>query len=166
MTMMYWIEKFSQYSGNDYLMNVDQFTTILNDRTFNWKLRSTIDYSPADIDEKYYEKMNSESMPKGAQRKLGLDKSATEGPLSEGDFFHNSAMFLQKRDEGDEIVQERTEKLSKTKFAEAEESPYEGVTAPKANPDKQKARKIIFNVLDVNMDGHLSLKEFFEMIKF
>jgi hypothetical protein len=34
-------------------MNEDEFVTILNDRTFHWKLRSTIDYSPADIDNKY-----------------------------------------------------------------------------------------------------------------
>jgi len=43
---------------------------------------------------------------------------------------------------------------------------YSGMTAKQETGDKHKARKIMFNVLDINMDGHLSLKEFFDMIKF
>lgn len=27
------------------MLDVEEFATILNDRTFNWKLRTTIDYS-------------------------------------------------------------------------------------------------------------------------
>lgn len=126
-------------------MNVDQFVTILNDRTFNWKLRSTVDYSPADVDDKFYEKMAVEAMPKGAKRKLGVDMPA-QTDLSEGDFFNNSSLFLQKKEAPEEI--------------------YEGISAPKESPSKNKSRKIIFNILDLNMDGQLSLKEFFELIKF
>lgn len=32
--------------------------------------------------------------------------------------------------------------------------------------DAPKARKVLFNVLDLNMDGHLTLTEFFDMVKY
>lgn len=62
-------------------------------------------------------------------------------PLTEGDFFHTSAGFLQKKSDD-----------------------YEGILATQVT-DGPKPRKIIFNILDVNMDGHLTLTEFFELIK-
>lgn len=83
----------------------------------------------------------SEDRP-GAPRKKG-DNANPELPLTEGDFFHSSSGFLQLK-KGDE---------------------YEGITAPPVT-DGPKPRKIIFNILDVNMDGHLTLTEFFVMIKY
>jgi len=80
----------------------------------------------------------------GMMRK-GPDKVENLTPLTEGDFFHTSSNFLQKKGVED----------------------YEGITAPAVSGnDGPKARKIIFNILDVNMDGHLTLSEFFDMIKF
>lgn len=139
-TMMYWIEKFMAQAGADSLLNSDEFITILNDRTFNWKIRSTIDYSPAEIDAKYFYKMpESEERPGTARKHSSGDGG--DLPLTEGDFFHTSAGFLQKKSDD-----------------------YEGILATQVT-DGPKPRKIIFNILDVNMDGHLTLTEFFELIK-
>lgn len=82
----------------------------------------------------------SEERPGTSRKKNSSD--ANDAPLTEGDFFHTSAGFLQLK-KGDE---------------------YEGILAPQVT-DGPKPRKIIFNILDVNMDGHLTLTEFFEMIK-
>jgi hypothetical protein len=81
----------------------------------------------------------SEERPGTARKRNSGDGG--DLPLTEGDFFHTSAGFLQKK--GDE---------------------YEGILAAQVT-DGPKPRKIIFNILDVNMDGHLTLTEFFELIK-
>jgi len=83
-----------------------------------------------------------ESMDRpGTSRKHG-GNDEKDAALTEGDFFHTSAGFLQLK-KGDD---------------------YEGITAPPVT-EGPKPRKIIFNILDVNMDGHLTLTEFFAMIK-
>jgi len=104
-------------------------------------LRSTIDYSPAEIDSKFYLHLADNELP-GGSRKHGSGSDAKDPALTEGDFFHSSAEFLQLKKGSD----------------------YEGITAPPVT-DGPKPRKIIFNILDVNMDGHLTLTEFFSMIK-
>jgi len=41
--MMFWIDKFMLYSGSNLLLNQKQFSALIGDRTFNWKIRETID---------------------------------------------------------------------------------------------------------------------------
>lgn len=104
-------------------------------------MRSTIDYSPAEIDSKFYLHMPESMERPGTSRKHG-GNDEKDLALTEGDFFHTSAGFLQLK-KGDD---------------------YEGIIAPPVT-EGPKPRKIIFNILDVNMDGHLTLTEFFSMIK-
>jgi hypothetical protein len=84
------------FVGVDAMLDVEEFATILNDRTFNWKLRTTIDYSavqgPDDnqLNDALYPTVSG---PPGKNKKVEARK---EVPLTEGDFFHSSSNFLQK----------------------------------------------------------------------
>lgn len=146
MTMMQWIDKYVAQAGVDAMLDVDEFVTILNDRTFNWKLRTTIDQSAVqgsadnELNDSLYPVVSG---PPGKNRAV---EKRVDVPLTEGDFFHSSSNFLQTNEVADA---------------------QKGVNAEKVKADDApKARRVLFNVLDLNMDGHLTLTEFFDMVKY
>lgn len=77
------------------MLDVDEFVTILNDRTFNWKLRTTIDYSA--VQGKAENELNDSLYPvvSGPPGKNKAVETRKDVPLTEGDFFATSSNFLQ-----------------------------------------------------------------------
>merc|ERR1711904_460486 len=57
-------------------------------------------------------------------------------------------------------------KMLKTHFQETKKDPYTAMKAKEVKPgDSTRARTLLFNVYDINMDATLTLKELFRMIK-
>lgn len=90
------------YAGADTLLNTDEFSTILNDRTFNWKMRATVDYSPVNGDaDGIPKKMYDGLLPPEEKPKKQTEDEGE--PITEGDFFGTSSKFIQlKEKKGDE----------------------------------------------------------------
>lgn len=76
------------------------------------------------------------------------DNKSIDSPISEDEYFIHGLNFLQKN----------KSRLRRSPV-------YKGVKAP-AGKQGLHQRSVLFNVLDVDMDGKLGLKEFFELIKY
>jgi hypothetical protein len=102
--MMYWIDKFILYAGSNLLLDEKEFSSLIGDRTFNWKIRKTIDYVSTEIDKQYYDKNDRpdkvDTKPSsgggGGGSPSGGGGGKPKTKISEDDFFSGTSLLQVK----------------------------------------------------------------------